>query len=311
MPTQPPCLIEAVLSRRAFIQQGTLVLGAAAFGGTLRPGLAALPPPALRFGLLTDVHYADLPSTKTRCYRESLEKTRTAVAEFNAAKADFAVELGDLIDAAPTVAGEIGHLKTIDAEYAKFSGDRFYVLGNHCVWSLTKQQFMENTGMKRAHYAFDRAGFHFVVLDGCYRGDGVAYGAKNFQWNDADLPPGEQDWLRADLRATTKPVIVFIHQRLDTADQYAIKSAAAVRKLLEAHGGVLAVFQGQHHRNDLKEINGIHYCTLAALVDGSGADNNAYSVVGLCADGTVTVQGFCKHKAYTWAKAQPAPALQS
>jgi alkaline phosphatase len=307
MPTKPSCPAEAVLSRRAFIQQGTLVLGAAAFGGALRPGLAALPPPALRFGLLTDVHYADLPSSKTRCYRESLEKTRTAVAGFNAAKADFAVELGDLIDAAPTVAGEIGHLKTIDAEYARFSGDRFYVLGNHCVWSLTKQQFMENTGMKQAHYAFDRAGFHFVVLDGCYRCDGVAYGAQNFQWTDTDLPAAEQDWLRADLRATTKPVIVFIHQRMDLVDQHAIQSGAAVRKLLEAHGGVLAVFQGHHHRNDHNEINGIHYCTLAALVDGSGADNNAYSMVSVCADGTLAVTGFCKHKAYNWAKAQPAP----
>ena len=296
-----------VLSRRAFIQQGTLVLGAAAFGGTLRPGLAALPPPALRFGLLTDVHYADLPSSKTRCYRESLEKTRTAVAAFNAAKTDFAIELGDLIDAAPTVAGEIGHLKTIEAEYAKFSGDRFYVLGNHCVWSLTKQQFMDNTGMKQAHYAFDRAGFHFVVLDGCYRCDGVAYGAQNFQWTDTDLPAAEQDWLHSDLRANTKPVIVFIHQRMDLVDPHAIKSGAAVRKLLEAHGGVLAVFQGHHHRNDHQEINGIHYCTLAALVDGSGADNNAYSMVSVCADGTITVTGFAKHKAYNWGKAQTAP----
>ena len=208
------------------------------------------------------------------------------------------------------MADELAQLKAIESEYAKFSGDRFYVLGNHCVESLTKQQFIENTGMKQAHYAFDRAGVRFVVLDGCYRCDGVAYGAQNFQWTDTDLPAAEQDWLRADLRATTKPVIVFIHQRMDIVDQHAIKSGAAVRKLLEAHGGVLAVFQGHHHRNDLQEINGIHYCTLAALVDGSGAENNAYSMVSVCTDGTITVKGFRKHKSFTWAKAQTAPAAQ-
>ena len=33
------------------------------------------------------------------------------------------------------------------------------------------------------------------------------------------------------------------------------------------------------HKNDHRDIGGIHYCTLVAMVEGSGAANNGYSVM--------------------------------
>ena len=39
---------------------------------------------------------------------------------------------------------------------------------------------------------FDRGGFHFVVLDACFRSDGVPYGRKNFKWTDTKIPPAER-----------------------------------------------------------------------------------------------------------------------
>lgn len=299
------------IGRRAFLRRGALVMAAAAFGGSigdvLRAAEESTKKPVLRLGMITDIHYADKPNgTTKRYYRESIAKMRESVARFNEVKPDFVVELGDLIDEAPTVEGEIGHLKRIDAEYAKFSGERHYVLGNHCVWSLTKKEFLENSGMKAEHYSFDRGGFHFVVLDACYRKDGVAYGAKNFVWDNTDIPPAERGWLADDLRATGKPTILFMHQRTDIVAREAITSGAEVRKILEDSGKVLAVFQGHHHINDHNEINGIHYCTMMAMVDGSGAENNAYALVDIHADGTVIVAGFRKQANYSLA---PAKAL--
>ena len=75
------------------------------------------------------------------------------------------------------------------------------------------------------------------------------------------FPAEEVDWLTADLKATDKKVVVFAHQRLDVANDYGVKNAAEVRKVLEGSGKVLAVFQGHSHKNDYKEIGGIHYCT--------------------------------------------------
>jgi len=95
-------------------------------------------------------------------------------------------------------------------------------------------------------------------------------------------------------------VVVFAHQRLDVANDYGIKNAAEVRKVLEGAGKVLAVFQGHSHKNDYKEVGGIHYCTLVAMIEGSGAENNGFSVVQVRSDGTITLTGFRKQKGYDW-----------
>ena len=63
-----------------------------------------------------------------------------------------------------------------------------------------------------------------------------------------------------------------------------MKNAPAIRAVLEASGKVLAVFQGHSHKNDLNEINGIHYCTLVAMVEGSGEKNNGYALLDVLAD---------------------------
>ena len=291
------------ISRRAFVCDGTLFLLAAAGGSVARLVEAAEDAQknrSLQIGLLTDLHYADKPSVGSLCYRETIAKIREAVAKFSEVRVDFAIELGDLIDEAETVEGEIGFLKMIAAEFAKFTGERHYVLGNHCVWTLTKKQFLDNSGAKKERESFDRGGFHFVILDSCFRADGVAYGAKNNKWEDADIPAEERDWLRDDLAATKLPTLVFVHHRLDVTTTYAIKSREAVRKILEDSGKVLAVFQGHNHVNDHREIGGIHYCTLNAMIEGSGEANSAYALLDIFADGSLRVTGFRHQNSYDW-----------
>ena len=261
--------------------------------------------PSVRLGVLTDCHYADKTPAGSRHYRDSLTKVRQAVARFNAAEASLAIELGDFVDAAPEVDTEVEYLKTIDAEYAKFHGDRHYVLGNHCVFTLTKEEFIYNSAALAAHYSFDRGDFHFVVLDACYRADGVSYGRRNFDWKDTNLPAAELDWLRADLAAAGKPTVVFVHQRLDLDPvgenaAYAVKNAPAVRGVLEASGKVLAVFQGHSHENLYRHIGGIHYCVMRAVVEGPGAENNGYALVDLFDDGSIRIDGFRKQAGYQW-----------
>ena len=63
-----------------------------------------------------------------------------------------------------------------------------------------------------------------------------------------------------------------------------------------------AVFQGHSHKNDLKEIGGIHYCTLVAMVEGSGDEHNGYSLLSLAGDGTMEITGFRKQRGYRWEK---------
>jgi predicted phosphodiesterase len=291
------------LSRRAFLTRGSLVLASASLNFAALKRLAADEDAleALRIGLVTDLHHADKPSNGTRHYRETLAKLTEAGEQFARDKPAFLVELGDLIDAADSVETELGYLRRVNREFAMIAKDRHYVLGNHCVDMLTKAEFLGGVEREQSFYSFDRGGFHFIVLDACYRSDGQDYGRKNSKWNDANIPATEVEWLRGDLQKTDRKTIVFVHQRLDVSTDHGVKNCAEVRKVLEDSRRVLAVLQGHSHQNDHKEIAGIHYTTLRAMVEGSGVDNNGYSLMRILPDGTIVLKGFRKQSNYDWA----------
>lgn len=293
----------AVESRRAFLRNGTLLLAGSALDFTaVGPLLAGDEPakPTVRVGLITDLHYADKPRAGSRFYRQSLTKLSEASARFKRDKTDLVVELGDFIDAADTVKTELGYLKTVNQTFSAIPGERHYVLGNHCVHTLTKREFLDGVGQKKSYYSFDKGGFHFVVLDSCFRSDGTPYGRKNFQWTDPNIPAAELDWLRADLKKSKTNTIVFAHQRLDVSNNHGVKNALAVRKVLAETGNVLAVFQGHSHKNDHRQISGIHYCTMVAMVEGDGVESSGYSLMDTFADGTIRIAGYRKQKKYAW-----------
>lgn len=291
------------LGRRAFLRQGSLVLTAAAVESTALDRLMAgesAAERAVRFALLTDLHYADKKPAGSRFYRETLTKLAEAIEQFDRQQPQMLVELGDLVDAADSVEVELGYVRRINREVTSICAERHYVLGNHCVYTLKKDEFLGAVEQEKSYYSFDKGGFHFVVLDSCFRSDGVPYGRKNFQWTDTNIPAGEIEWLKADLAATPHKAVVLAHQRLDVSDVYGVKNGPLVRKVLEESDKVLAVFQGHSHENDYHEIAGIHYCTLAAMIEGSGPENNGYSVVDIARDGTIRLQGFRRQQSYGW-----------
>ena len=291
------------LTRRAFVRNGSLFLLGTGLGSWPAAGLFAEEAHAnrrVRMGLVTDLHYADKAPAGSRYYRETLAKLREAGEQFQKDKPDFVVELGDFIDAAESVEVEKGYLRRINADFAALPGKKHYVLGNHCVHTLTKEEFLEGVGQENSYYSFDAGSCHFIVLDSCFRSDGKAYGRMNFQWTDPNIPAEEIEWLKADLESARGQTIVFAHQRLDVINDHGVKNAGEVRKVLEDSGKVLAVFQGHSHRNDYREISGIHYCVLVAMVEGSGEENNGYSTVDLFEGGVIRISGFRKQESYEW-----------
>ena len=278
-------------SRRTFIQNGALCLAGFSTGRMLAAETEQKP--GLRIGMVTDLHYADKPQKGTRCYRDALTKLDEAVEHFNMERPAFIVELGDLIDQADSVEQELAWLEAIEKRFARAIMPRHYVLGNHCVTTLTKEEFAAHTGASKSHhYAFKNSGLHFIVLDACYREDGAPYARKNFAWQDTNIPSQELDWLRTELTGASGPVIVFAHQRLDVNANHSVRNAAAVRAELEKSGKVLAVFQGHSHKNEHQQIAGIHYCTLVAMVEGSGPENSGYTMLDVMTDGSLRLHGF-------------------
>jgi predicted phosphodiesterase len=287
------------VARRQFLKTLARGIGVAGAGLLAPTGAGAALEPgseSFSFGLVSDVHYADAPPRGSRHYRDSLAKLQEAVRTFNQRKVAFVVELGDFVDAGPSKTEELQHLRRIDEVYQGLRARRHYVLGNHCLNAFTKDEFLAASGapVKKSFYSFDCARFHFVLLDANFRQDGTPYGAGNFAWTDTSIPRPQQQWLAEDLkRASGTKTFLFLHQNLhDEKDPHGVKNAPEVRAVLEAAGNVAAVFQGHMHSGGYVKINGIHYCTLKAMVEGPTLDNNAYAVVTLDASDRLTLEGF-------------------
>ena len=287
------------VDRRDFLRVSAATLVGLAASGVRLHGVGAPRAVGVRFGLIADSHYADADPKGTRFYRESLGKVREAVTRLRTERLAFLCELGDLKD---MVEGEPdsrtrAHLAAIDAEVRRFNGPTCHVLGNHDLDNLSKAQFLAgitSTGLapRRPYYAFERGGVRFLTLDACVMKGGRDYDHGNFDWRDTILPAVQIEWLRRELASSASPAIVFVHQRLDGDGDAFVKNSAEVRAVLEASGKVLAAFHGHDHAGARSEMNGIHYYTLRAIVEGSGPESNAYAVVEVHRDMRITVTGY-------------------
>ena len=147
--------------------------------------------PLCAFGVLADVHYADMDDgmnfsrTRNRYYRRSLELVKTAVRDWSSGqwKADFVLQLGDLIDGYNAKRGASrSALDSVTAELTNAGHFVYHVLGNHDLYNFSHDELLRCDQMKPSftnkdgtrmpspgpvgYYHFSPAkGFRIVVLD--------------------------------------------------------------------------------------------------------------------------------------------------
>ena len=281
------------VSRREFLE------GSAAFAVAGCVGVKAGERPAVRFGYITDCHYAAHIVPKPgdlRMYGESLGKLRTFVDEMNREGVDFVVEGGDFKDLGRTPAESLKYLDEMEAAFAGFNGPRYHVLGNHDHDNLSKAEFLahvQNEGQTeaKAYYAFEHGGVKFIVLDACYRPDGEPYCRGNFSWKKTLVPSEQVAFLKAELKSATGWCVPIVHQQLDAENETCIVNAAEIRGILEASGKVRCVVQGHFHEGSFHELNGIGYYSSKASVFGHADESNAFSIIEVYPSGGVKILG--------------------
>jgi len=290
-----PCFSNWIVTRRDFLRSTGILVAGLAFGQSAANAEGSV----TRFGIITDCHFADREHLGTRYYRESLDKLGECVDLMNEKKVSFLLECGDFKDQndKPTEADTLAFLRRIEDSFKRFKGPRYHVLGNHDMDSISKAQFqakVENTGIARdrTYFSFDNNGLHCVVLDACHTADGSDYDHGKFAWQDSNIPAPQIEWLKKDLSEAKTPVIVFVHQRLDGKGNLYVANAEAVRAAIEESKKVLAVFQGHDHPGGYNLINGVHYYTLCAVVEGSGKENSSYAVVDVDSESNIAITGY-------------------
>jgi 3',5'-cyclic AMP phosphodiesterase CpdA len=245
----------------------------------------------LTIGIVTDLHFG--PEARHEGKLRKLTHLAGSFArEFVRAMneevhPDFVVNLGDDIEDESREA-DLARYGECQAILRTAEAPLVNVAGNHDLINLNREdlnRFWQRTGP--LYYAFDRAGWHFVVLHTIERTN-----------VDVRLPETQLEWLREDLRAGSTPTIVLMHhsaseQSLDDSRWWPgrshlalVKERAELRRILEGSRRVRAVYNGHLHWNHFDVIAGIPYVTVQSLIeniddDAPGRAAQAHAVVRL------------------------------
>ena len=101
-------------------------------------------------GIFADSHAHDTDSPgEAKIMVNYDERLSLCIAAMNAFPVDLVVQLGDLVNGRFVIGEELGEpgriltiLDNVEAIYAQFVGPRYYVLGNHDIYDLSKEEFL-------------------------------------------------------------------------------------------------------------------------------------------------------------------------
>jgi 3',5'-cyclic-AMP phosphodiesterase len=231
----------------------------------------------LVIGIITDLHFG--PEVRwhgqlRKLTHRAAELTRAFVRRMNdEVKPDLVVNLGDDIEDESREA-DLERYGECQAILRGVRAPLVNVAGNHDSIHLNRDDlcgFWQHTGP--LYYAFDQGGWRFVVLHTIERQD-----------VEVRVPELQIEWLRAELRATALPVVVFMHhsasdQTLDDSRWWPgrshlalVKERAEIRRAFEESAKVRAVFNGHLHWNHFDVIRGIPYVTVQSLIENLDED---------------------------------------
>lgn len=231
----------------------------------------------LRLALIADMHFGE---DRGFLRGSLLENTfRHFQAGVEREQPHLVVELGDRInDLNEDIDRE--RLETIAGLFKTLRPLSVHVHGNHDVGNLSADENADILGVRRGSHVIDKEGYRLVFWNPDPR---VSY--------EDDATPGPAgdaiDWLKMELDAADKPVIIFSHFPLDGTPlvgnpYFECKHAGIayypdtdrIRQVIETSGRVVACFNGHTHWFSLKTLDGIHYITVPSFSETAFSNGN-------------------------------------
>jgi manganese-dependent ADP-ribose/CDP-alcohol diphosphatase len=241
------------------------------------------------FGLFADVQFADIDDDGSRRYRASTGFLTTAVADFNATKPSFVVNLGDIIEGRDAER----EWEVVDAALQQLQVPLRNVIGNHCL-RLPRERLQRCLNLAKPYFAFEvDATRTFIILDSqdlSLRGTEAetparaqsdemlanlrATGAANaVDWNGG-FSTEQLQWLSEQLGAAAaarRRAILFAHipvLRAATSQRHLLWNSDDVLLVLRQHSAVVeALFCGHYHPGGYGVADGVHHVTLDGIVE--------------------------------------------
>jgi 3',5'-cyclic AMP phosphodiesterase CpdA len=248
----------------------------------------------MKFAIITDSHIGPSPFYRDTNRIMSFESERviTELAETLNKETDiqFIAQLGDLSQddlRYPSVEFDRENFKRALFYFQKFKAPVYHTVGNHDRENLTYDDLCALLQRETLHYSFDIDNYHCVFLY-----------TRHFNHTRMIIEQDQIEWLKADLAATNRKTLVFMHHPISAQDltgsfwfegaphKAFVENREAVRYILETSGKVIGVFNGHLHRNNLWKHNGIPYFTIQSCIEDvsdTGTPSKCFA--------TVTVEG--------------------
>jgi 3',5'-cyclic-AMP phosphodiesterase len=248
----------------------------------------------ITIGIVTDLHFgpeARFQGKLRKMTHQAGDLARDFVRQMNdEVRPDLVVNLGDDIeDESPET--DLARYGECQAILRGVRAPLVNVAGNHDLVNLNREDLSRFWGRSGPlYYAFDHAGWHFVVLHTIEKHD-----------VEIRVPEPQLDWLRADLAQGDAKTVVLMHhsaseQSLDDSRWWPgrshlalVRERAELRRIFEGSRRVRLVVNGHLHWNHLDLIAGIPYVTLQSLIeniddDAPGRAAASHAVIHLTAE---------------------------
>ena len=260
----------------------------------------------IEFGVFADCQYCDCETNGTRFYRNSPEKLRDCIIEFN--KNDnikFVVGLGDLIDR------NISSFDSVNSILSLSKTDVFQVIGNHDL-EVEKEYLEEVPGklnLKKTWYSFEMNGWRFIFLNG----NDITFQSNNnetvekaktitaelkhknkpnyYEWNGG-IGEEQLRWMENELKKGQKKrqkIILFCHYPLLPYEAHSLWNSDEVLHILEKYDNVKCWMNGHNHSGNYFFSKGIHFLNLKGMVETE--KTNAFAIVKV-SDNYIEILGF-------------------
>ena len=272
--------------------------------------------PLLRFGVIADPQYADLPpnAAMKRYYANSLDKLKEAIEVLNCEDLSFVVTLGDLVDRGWE------SYDPVLALYNDLRHESFLMPGNHDFFVAPERLdgVHQRLGMPAPWHHFSRGGFRFVVIDGNevslfsspeghprhtlaqQRLEALLAGkAINAQEWNGGIGEEQFSWLEATLahaEAAGEKVIVMGHYPLHPENVHNLWDYGRLTELFARSGNVAAYLSGHNHAGNLGRSGNTWYVNFKGMVDTE--KENTFAVVELFSD-RIGVIGYGREESRT------------
>lgn len=213
----------------------------------------------LKIGFVTDFEYANRKKIGNKLPKQAIPELEKIANYFNNEfKPDIVIEGGDMIESSTThkLSSKESRFREINEAFLKIQARKEYVLGNHDLRALSKEQFRRFAGMEDNHKYFDLNGWRFVIMDTNFDEKGQDMGPTFYA--GSYVSENETKWLEEAIN-TEKPTIIFSHHPFLPLEKKNLINADEVISVLEKRENVIMTVSGHDPSFYFNEQNGTAY----------------------------------------------------